>query len=94
MSWAVTVMEAGAELQPFVVPVTVYVPVAFTVVAAVVAPLLQLYVSAPEAVNVILPPGQNVVPPFVAIETVGVVLTVTAIVFDVLLQPLFVIFTE
>jgi hypothetical protein len=73
------------ELQPFVIPVTVYVvlPVGETEMLAVEAPLLQLYVVAPDAVKAAELPEQMVE---LLAATVGVAFTVTLTVFE-LIQP-------
>lgn len=67
-------------LQPFVVPVTVYIvfTVGATIIALVVEPVFQEYVLAPLAVNVAELPEQ-IVELFTV--TFGVVLTVTVAVF-------------
>ena len=84
----VIVLEA-VDVQPLVVSVTVtvynVVAVGFTVIAAVVAPVLQAYVPPPLAVKVALPP-LNTLSSFIVQEASvseiaavgGVVLEVTA----------------
>lgn len=81
------------EVQPVLSPVTVYVSLAdgetvTTDVVALLALLLQVYVAAPDAVKVTEAPLQIVVVD-AAMATVGVVFTLTVIVFvDVQPPPL------
>jgi hypothetical protein len=86
--FTVTVCDAGVDVQPFaLVVVTVYVPDALTVIAAVVAPVDQRYETPPEAVSVTLPPAQNVVAPLGVIVAVGNGFTVTVWDAGVEVQP-------
>jgi hypothetical protein len=86
--FTVTVWDAGVDLQPFPsVVVTVYVPLALTVIAAVVAPVDQRYETPPDAVSVTLPPAQNVVAPLGVIVAVGNGFTVTVRDAGVDVQP-------
>src|SRR5437660_1086295 len=87
---AFTVTAAGAHvaLQPAAfVTVTLYAPLALTVMACVVAPLDQRYDAPLDAVSVTLPPAQNVVGPPAVIVAAGFALTVTAAGAEVPLQP-------
>ena len=77
-AFTVTVRLAVFWQPVAAVPVTVYVPLLLTVIAAVVCPPgLHRYVFAPLAVSVTLPPAQNVVGPPGVILTVGSAFTVT-----------------
>jgi hypothetical protein len=62
-------------------------PLALAVIDCVVAPFDQRYEAPLEAVNVTLPPAQNVVEPPAVMVAVGLALTVTAVAADVVLQP-------
>ena len=84
----VTTLLAVAVHPPVAaVTVTVYVPVALSEIAAVVAAVLHRYVPPPVAVRVTLPGEQKVVAPDAVIPAVGVVFTVTAL-LAVAVQPI------
>ena len=70
-------------------------PLEFTVIDGVVAPLDHRYELPALAVSVTLPPAQNVVGPPAVIVAVGAGLTATGVAADVALQPFaFVTVTE
>jgi hypothetical protein len=86
--FTVTVCDVGVDVQPFAfVVVTVYVPDAITVIAAVVAPVDHRYDTPPLAVSVTLPPAQSVVAPLGVIVAVGSEFTVTVCDAGVDVQP-------
>ena len=58
-----------------------------TVIDCEVAPFDHKYEDAAEAVSVTLPPSQNVVGPLAVIVAVGLLLTVTVVAAEVVLQP-------
>jgi hypothetical protein len=78
-----TVTSTAVEASELHVPsetVTVYVPVAFTVIDGVVEPSDHKYELAADEVNVTEPPAQNVVgPPAVIVGVVGNAFTVTVV---------------
>ena len=77
----VTVTLAEPVQPVAVVPVTLYTPNVLTVTEGVAVPLFQVYVSAPDAVSVVLPPWQNEVLPFIVIVGVGSAVTAMLAVF-------------
>ena len=86
-AFTVTVVLAGAEVQPFAsVVLTVYVPDVLTLIAAVVAPVDQRYDVPPLAVSVTFPPVQKVVGPFGVIVAVGSGFAVTVVLAGVDVQ--------
>ena len=82
----VTGLEATLTHPLASVAVTEYVVVAFgeTVIADVVAPVLQMYDEAPEAVNVVLSPIQIILSPSITIVGNGFTFTVKLV---VVVQP-------
>ena len=87
----VTVTEVAAEVaeQPAAfVTVTLYWPLADTVMLGVVAPVLQRKEAPPEAVRVTEPPWQKVVLPLAEMLAVGAALIVTWAVAEEAAQPL------
>jgi len=93
--FTVTEVAALVALQPFAfVTVTLYEPLAVTLIDCVVAPVDHEYEAAADAVSVTEPPAQNVVGPLGVIVAVGNAFTVTEVAALVALQPLaFVIVT-
>jgi hypothetical protein len=91
----VTVVPAdGAEVQPPLVTVTVYVPPVVTVIDWVVSPVDHTLPLADDEVKVTLPPAQKVVgPPGVTVGVAGNGFTVTVVPADVAEQPLLVTVT-
>src|SRR6185436_18527608 len=88
-AFTVTVVGAEVALQPLAsVTVTLYEPLALTLMDCVVAPFDQRYELALEAVSVTLPPAQKVVGPPAVIVAVGSAFTVTVVGAEVALQPL------
>ena len=85
--FTVTAVAAEVPLQPFVVTVTLYVPLVVTLIDCVVAPFDQRYDPPLDAVSVTLPPAQKVVGPPAVIVGVGFGLTVTTVAAEVPLQP-------
>ena len=84
----VTAVAAEVVLQPDAfVTLTVKLPLALTVIDCVVPPDDQSQELPALAVNVTLPPGQNVVGPPAVIVAAGAAFTVTAVGADVVLQP-------
>ena len=73
----------GAEVQPPLVTVTVYVPAVLTVIEGVVSPVDQRLPVADDEVKVTLPPVQKVVgPPGVMVGVAGKGFTVTTVPAD------------
>jgi len=85
---AVTTLAADVAVQPLAsVTVTVYEPVAETVMDCVIAPVDQRFPVRDEDVRVIVEPGQKADGPEI-VGTVGAGLAVTTLARDVAVQPL------
>lgn len=84
-----TVTEVGADvaLHDPLFTVTEYEPVALTVIDFVVAPVDHKYDVPVLAVNVTLPPGQNVVGPPAVMVAVPPAVMVTLVAAEVAEQP-------
>jgi hypothetical protein len=87
--FTITSVAALVALQPSaVVTVTLYEPLALTVMDCVVAPFDQRCENAAGAVSVTAPPAQNVVGPLAVITGVaGFAFTITSVAALVALQP-------
>ena len=85
---ATVTLALSVSVQPLAsVTVTVYMPVELTVMAVVVAVLLQTYPVPPDAVSSTYVPGQMVCGVFGFIVAVGKLFTVTTVADEVLSQP-------
>jgi hypothetical protein len=82
--FTVTVVAADTDEHDPLETVTVYEPLAETVIDCVVAPFDQVFPVADEEVNVTEPPAQKVVgPPAIMVGTAGSGFTVTVVAADI-----------